>query len=185
MMKKPLLFARELVGLTLKEGDTAVDATCGNGHDTLFLAELVGKTGSVLAFDIQQEALKNTKNRLSQAGLAHRVSLIHASHASLSSYISAVPSAIMFNLGYLPGGDHQMKTDTQSTLLALEVSVSAIKKGGVITIMAYTGHPGGEEEYSAVFEYLSALPQQEFSVLSYQPINQRNNPPVLLAVFRI
>ncbi|MBS4030059.1 MAG: methyltransferase domain-containing protein [Clostridiales bacterium] len=184
-MKKPLLFARELIGHTLKEGDTAIDATCGNGHDTLFLAEWVGETGSVLAFDIQQEALHNTKERLSEVGLAHRVTFIHASHTDLSTYLNGPITAVMFNLGYLPGGDHQIKTDAQSTVLALGASVSALKIGGMITIMAYTGHPGGMEEYSAVYEYLLALPQQEFNVLTYQYINQKNNPPVLLAVSRL
>jgi tRNA1(Val) A37 N6-methylase TrmN6 len=184
-MKKPLIFARDLIGHVLREGDTGVDATCGNGHDTLFLAERVGETGSVLTFDIQQEALHNTKERLAVAGLAHRVAFIHASHADLSAYLSDPVAAIMFNLGYLPGGDHQIKTDAQSTVQALRASVSAIKKGGVITILAYTGHPGGVEEYSDVCEFLSALPQQEFNVLSYRYINQKNNPPVLLAVSRM
>lgn len=184
-MKKPLLFARELITHTLSEGDTAVDATCGNGHDTLFLAERVGETGSVLAFDIQPQALHNSKERLAEAGLAHRVAFIHASHAEVSAHLSGSVAAVMFNLGYLPRGDHQIKTDATSTVQALVASVSALKKGGMITIMAYTGHPGGKEEYTAVCEFLSALPQQEFNVLSYQYINQKNNPPTLLAVSRM
>lgn len=184
-MKKPLLFARELIGHVLKEGDTAIDATCGNGHDTLFLAERVGETGSVLAFDIQQQALHNTEERLSETGLAHRVAYFHASHADLSAYLTCPVAAIMFNLGYLPGGDHQIKTDAKSTVQALVASVPALKKGGIITIMAYTGHDGGVEEYAAVCKFLSDLPQQEFNVLSYRYINQKNDPPVLLAVSRM
>jgi len=91
----------------------------------------------------------------------------------------------MFNLGYLPGGDHAIKTRPHTTLAALAAALGALKRGGIITLVVYSGHPGGEEEYRAVKAYLAGLPQQEFAVLEYRFINQKNMPPLLFAVTRL
>ncbi len=184
-MKKPLLFARELVAGVLKDGDLAVDATCGNGHDTLFLAGLVGQAGRVLAFDIQEEAIVSTKERLSAAGVDSRVMLIRSCHTGLAEYLDSPVGAVMFNLGYLPGGDHSTVTGADTTLPALRAALAALSRGGVITLIIYTGHPGGKEEYEALVAYALSLPQQEFTVLEYKFINQVNNPPLLLAIARL
>jgi tRNA G37 N-methylase Trm5 len=91
-------------------------------------------------------------------------------------------SAIMFNLGYLPGFDHQITTHPQSTLAGLDAAISLLRCGGVITIVAYTGHEGAQEETDAVEHWASLLPQKQFSVLSYRFINQLNHPPFLIVV---
>ncbi len=184
-MKKPLLFARKLVTGALKHGDLAVDATCGNGHDTLFLAGLVGQAGRVLAFDIQEEAIVRTRERLSAAGVDSRVTLIRHCHAGLAEHLDSPVGAVMFNLGYLPGGDHSTVTGAETTLPALRAALAALNRGGVITLIVYTGHPGGKEEYEALVAYAVSLPQQEFTVLEYRFINQANNPPLLLAITRL
>jgi tRNA1(Val) A37 N6-methylase TrmN6 len=183
-LKKALLFARDLLIPVLKEGNTAVDATCGNGHDTLFLASRVGATGRVLAFDIQEQAIANTRERLAQAKLLSRVTLVRADHSSLARYVDGPVHAVMFNLGYLPGGDHSLMTRPETTVAALEVSLSLLCSGGIVTVVVYSGHSGGKTEYTAVREYLSLLPQREFTVLEYRFINQAGDPPLLLAVSR-
>ncbi|MBS4023518.1 MAG: methyltransferase domain-containing protein [Dethiobacter sp.] len=184
-MKKPLLFARELVAGVLKPGTLAVDATCGNGHDTVFMAGLVGETGRVLAMDIQEEAIIKTGERLAAAGLSERVTLIKANHAGMSQFMQGNVKAVMFNLGYLPGGDHSIVTRPQTSLAALKAALNALESGGMVTLAIYRGHAGGNDEYTVLSEYAALLPQQEFSVLEYRFINQRNDPPLLLAINRV
>lgn len=183
-MKKPLLFARQLVAEALSPGDTAVDATCGNGHDTVFLAELAGKDGRVLAMDIQAQAIEKTRQRLEAAGLAGNVELILDGHENLAKYLPGPVKAVMFNLGYLPGGDHNLVTKPETTVAAVAAAAENLAGGGIITLVVYTGHPGGGEEYRAVRGFLETLPQDRYTVLEYRFINQVNNPPLLLAVAR-
>ncbi|NLP37469.1 MAG: methyltransferase domain-containing protein [Firmicutes bacterium] len=184
-MKKPLLFAKELVREVLTPGDIAVDATCGNGHDTLFLAELVGPEGKVFAFDIQQEAILSTQKKLEAAQLSERVELLNTSHANEAFWPPAPLQAVMFNLGYLPGGDHEVITQPKSTVAALQIAVTRLQPGGIITLVVYTGHDGGEEELEAVRNFCTKLPQKEYAVLEYKFINQINRPPLLLAIQRL
>lgn len=183
-MQKPLQFARELVSGVLAPGGYAVDATCGNGYDTVFLAGLVGQSGRVLAMDVQEQALEKTRQRLKEATLDSRVRLVLASHGALPIYLEGHPDAAMFNLGYLPGGDKSLVTRPATTLAALEAVPPALKRGGLATIVVYTGHPGGMAEYEALQSYTAALPQATYTVLEYRLLNQVNNPPLLLAVFR-
>ncbi|MBS3886581.1 MAG: methyltransferase domain-containing protein [Dethiobacter sp.] len=185
VLQKPLLFARELISRSLKAGGCAVDATSGNGHDTVFLAEVVGRTGSVLAFDIQPQAIAATRQRLAASGLLERVSVIEDSHAKMAAYSQTTFDAAMFNLGYLPQADHAIVTKPESTVAALDFATKQLNKGGIITILVYTGHEGGREEWEKVREFSLALPQQQFTVLEYRLINQKNNPPFLLAISRL
>lgn len=184
-MKKPLLFARDLIATSLKPGGFAIDATCGNGHDTLFLAEKVGPHGAVLAFDVQAVAITNTQGKLAEAELLHRVTLTQAGHENLVYYLDRNVDAVMFNLGFLPGGDHEIKTSADTTVSALQTVMTHLAPKGIVTLVIYTGHDGGNVEYDAVRNYLSTLPQRDFTVLEYQFINQINNPPLLLAVTRL
>lgn len=185
MIKKPLVMARELVGSCLKPGFAAVDATCGNGHDTVYLAECVGPGGVVYAFDVQEQAIAGTKKRLADAGLLDRVKLLHGSHGDEHRWPAAGIGAVMFNLGYLPGGDHTLVTQPDSTVAALRAAAARLNRGGMITLVIYTGHPGGYEEFAAVRQYAASLPQENFTVLEYRTINQINDPPSLLAIFRL
>ncbi|NLM51870.1 MAG: methyltransferase domain-containing protein [Firmicutes bacterium] len=184
-MKKPLLFAKELVKEVLSPGGIAVDATCGNGYDTLFLAELVGAQGTVFAFDIQPEAISATQKKLEAAHLSERVKLLQTSHAHESFWPPAPVQAVMFNLGYLPGGNHEVITKPESTVAALQIATTRLQPGGIITLVVYTGHAGGQEEYEAVRNFCSKLPQKEYAVLEYKFINQINHPPLLIAVKRL
>lgn len=157
-----------------------VDATCGNGHDTVFLAQLVGKQGRVLAFDIQAQAIENTRQRLIEAGLADRVQLIQADHARLDEYLPDKIKAAMFNLGYLPGSNHLFTTSALTTVAALEHCMKRLVGGGLVTVVAYPGHPGGGEEIEQVKAYMARLDQKEYETWQLNFINQRNHPPCLI-----
>jgi len=146
--------AHELLAERLQPGDIAIDATAGNGHDTLFLAERVGPTGAVHAYDVQTEALQATRRRVDEAGCGGWVQLHPDNHARLMQPLPADcrgrVAAVIFNLGYLPGSDRRTTTQNDSTLAALEQALALLRPGGVLSILAYRGHPGGREEARAV-----------------------------------
>lgn len=174
--------SHRLISAAVGPGDTVVDATCGNGHDTVFLAQLVGEEGRVLAFDIQAQAVANTRKKLIDAGMENRVQLIQANHARMDEYLPGKIKGAMFNLGYLPGGNHQLTTSGQNTVSALDHCISRLTDGGLVTIVAYPGHPGGEEEMEQIQAYISQLDQKEYETWQLKFMNQRNNPPCLLVV---
>ena len=148
---------RELAAL-LREGDLAIDATAGNGHDTLFLAGHVGASGKVIAFDIQTDAIASSKARIEGAGLSGRVTFVEGSHATLAEHVQPrTAAAIVFNLGYLPGGDHSVITRSDETLRALDQSLVALRAGGLLAIVCYPGHPGGDKESEEVVAWSGAV----------------------------
>ena len=149
--ERPTARAHREIAAVLRDGDVAIDATAGNGHDTVFLAKLVGEAGKVIAFDVQEQAIASTRERLAAEGLLERVELVHGSHGSLAEQVtSGSVAAVMFNLGYLPGGDHAVITRTTETLRALEAALGVLRPGGILTIVCYPGHEGGNEESAAV-----------------------------------
>jgi SAM-dependent methyltransferase len=182
-----LQFARRAAATVIKPGDLVIDATVGQGHDTLMLAELVGMDGKVFGFDIQETAISLARDRIfTKLGSNHSVNWVHGSHEYM---LETIPvewvgqvSAIMFNLGYLPGFDHQVTTTAEATLLGLDAAAQLLQSGGIITLVAYTGHEGAQREADAVEQWASLLPQKQFSVLSYRFINQLNHPPFLIVV---
>lgn len=147
---RPTEHAHARVAACLREGDTAVDATAGNGHDTAFLAARVGAGGRVFAFDVQSAAIESARRRVESAGLGGRVEFLQLSHARMAERVPAGVAAVMFNLGYLPGGDHALITHRDETLKALDVALGLLRPGGVLTVVCYPGHPGGDEEAEAV-----------------------------------
>lgn len=152
--------AHEICAQVLSPGDIAIDATVGNGHDTLFLAETVGPTGRVYGFDIQATALAQTAQRLGD-DLGSRVTLIQKSHAEMGTCLDEADRervrVIIFNLGYLPGGAKEITTQTESTLTAIESACRLLHPSGMISIIAYPGHDAGREETEAVVACLGEL----------------------------
>ncbi len=169
----------------LQEGSVVADATCGKGNDTLFLANLVGPAGRVYAFDIQTEAINFTTQKLSHHNLLDRVQLIKDSHEKMDYYINEALDAVMFNLGYLPGVQPRLITLPNTTLIAVQKALNLLKLGGLMTIVFYLGHAGGQEELDLVKNYLTGLPQKEFEICHLNFINQINNPPQLIAVKKL
>jgi predicted methyltransferase len=175
--------AHSVVRAMLKPGEIAIDATAGNGHDTRFLCERVGPTGRVFAFDIQQEALARTAVMI---GKTTNVTLIPGDHASLSEVIpmeyQGRIGAIMFNLGYLPCGNKLVVTQTSSTISAVAASLKLLRPGGVLTVLAYTGHPGGVEEAEAVGKLLSDVSRAQFAVQKTSGDHSSLSTPLLFVV---
>ncbi|WP_369902168.1 class I SAM-dependent methyltransferase [Bacillus manliponensis] len=185
-LERVLPFARKLLQTAVKEGDYAVDATLGNGHDTCFLAEIVGDSGKVFGFDIQKEAIESSANRLQEKGLENRAVLIHDSHDTLLSVLTEEAkgkvTGAVFNLGYLPGGDKEIVTKPNSTIAAIEQLLQVMPPEGIIVLVIYHGHPEGQVERDAVLQFAKNLDQKEAHVLRYGFINQQNNPPFIVAI---
>ncbi|SFE43623.1 Putative rRNA methylase [Paenibacillus catalpae] len=183
-----LSMAHKWIAERVKPGDTVIDATAGGGVDTLALAELVGPRGIVHAFDIQQEALDRTQERL--RSYAHpdklpEVKLHLVSHAKMAEAAGASAqgkvAAVMFNLGYLPGGDESVITVPTTTVAALDAALSLLRRGGIVTIALYPGHPGGADEAAIVEDWAASLPGALYAAVLYrQP--QRDTAPYLIAV---
>ncbi|WP_347177906.1 class I SAM-dependent methyltransferase [Sporosarcina thermotolerans] len=175
LLHRVLPFSKRLISETVFPGETVVDATAGNGNDTLFLAEQVGTEGKVFAFDIQEAAILATAERLGD--LTARTTLILDSHANVDQYVDEPIGGAMFNLGYLPyANDKSIVTKPDSTITAIHKLLGMLKKGGIITISVYDGHDGGKEERDALLDYVKTLHQADVHVIRYELLNQRNNP---------
>ena len=179
-MKRPLEMAHDFLAQVITKDDVVVDATMGNGHDTLFLAKLAKQ---VYAFDIQEQALEKTSQRIQEAGLTN-VDLILQGHETVDQYVTEVKAAI-FNLGYLPSADKSIITQPQTTIEALDKLCQMLVKGGRIAIMIYYGHEGGDIERDSVMDFVSQLPQQEYTATIYRTLNQINNPPFLVMIEKL
>lgn len=176
--------AHILLNRSLKPGDWAVDATVGNGHDALFLSELVGPAGRVFGFDVQKTALVEAAKRLE---FYPQATLFHAGHELISERLPELArnrlAAVMFNLGYLPGSDKKIITSEETTIDALTQSLDYLHIGGLITLILYPGHEGGAVEAVAVQEFAKDLPPN-FAVMKYERVNTKDPAPILLVIER-
>lgn len=169
--------AADVLRAIICEGDTVVDATLGNGHDTLMLAGLVGETGRVIGFDVQPDAVASAAARLEDNGLRQRCVLHCTGHQHMAELVEGPVRAVAFNLGWLPGGDKSITTHWDTTHAAVQAALSLLVKGGVCTICAYPGHAAGDEERAALMDYLASLRPQEFNVLHQRFLNAGPGAP--------
>lgn len=179
-------WCRHFMELQVKPGDLCIDATAGNGHDTEFLCRLVGENGQVLAFDIQKDALQHTKDRLDNAGLLPRTQLIQNGHEHLADYAEPDSvSCIVFNFGYLPGGDHTIATRPDTSIRAVHQALSLLKKGGLLSLCIYSGGDSGFAERDALLEELKVLDSRKYLVIRSDYYNRKNNPPIPVLVIKL
>lgn len=188
--EKAVAWSHRMISEAVGEGSCVIDATAGNGHDTLFLSTLVGSTGHVIALDIQSEAIESTEQRLKSAGIEReRYTLVQSDHSELEHCVppewKAKVSGIMFNFGYLPGGDHNLTTNRDSSRKAVMVASEYLGLGGRMTLTFYTGHPGGPEEAQEVISMVESFDPKKFVVLMYQFINLPNCPPYVVTIERV
>ncbi len=176
-----------VVARALFSGATVIDGTVGNGHDTLFLAQHVGEGGQVFGFDVQRQAIENTRGLLRQSGMEQRVTLFLAGHERMKDLLpdDAKVDAAMFNLGYLPGSDRKIATTTETTLCALHTLLPLLRIHGIITVHIYTGHPGGLAEGNAVLDWARTLPWEAWRTASYSFCNKLYNGETLLLLERL
>ena len=176
-------WAAEIIEKALYEGAVAVDATLGNGHDALWLCNLVGETGRVYGFDVQKEAVERSRQRLAEAGMEDRACLILDGHQNMRDYIlPAHADAVMFNLGWLPGAEHGVTTHVETTLQAVNAALEILKEDGVMTICVYPGHDEGAREREALLQWAQALDEKKYDTMLRCYLNQSKLPPLMIAV---
>lgn len=167
------------------KGGIYIDATMGNGNDTLFLCRLAGKSGHVWAFDIQEAAVTSTKKLLTEHGCLSSATLIKDGHENMDHYLScASADVICFNFGYLPGGDHRIATAPATSITAIRKGLNILKSGGMMSLCIYSGGDTGFEEKDCILDYLKTLSSHEYTVILNQYYNRGNNPPLPVFVFR-
>ena len=169
----------------VQEGDFCIDATMGNGNDTLLLSQLCGESGKVLAFDIQEQALTATQKRLNAGHVPENYRLLLESHANMAEY--ATPdsvSCIVFNFGYLPGGDHSLATRGETSIQALTQALTLLKKGGMISLCIYSGGDSGFEERDQILNWLKNLDPHQYLVIKSEYYNRPNNPPMPVLIIK-
>ena len=173
-------FVQDFLTSRLAEPKLLVDATCGNGGDTAFLCRLTAPEGRVLGFDIQPEAIASTRARLEQAGVPAGQYALHCdSHAHLLQYVQpGTADAVMFNFGWLPGADHAVFSTADSSIPALEAALQAVRPGGVVSAILYSGAVIGTDEKQAVLAWLRALPLKDFTVLVCDFANWAETAPL-------
>lgn len=182
LLQNARALAADYVRRAVGEGDRVVDATMGNGHDTAFLAGLVGETGCVTAFDVQEEAVRRTREFLRSEGLLGRCELLRAGHERMAEFVRPGLAAVMFNLGWLPGGDKRVTTRTQTTLQALDRALELIAPGGIVTVCVYPGHEEGEREREALLQAVSELDVRRFNALHHRFVNATPGAPELYLI---
>lgn len=183
------MLTRRLWKHVIRKGDVVIDATCGNGHDTLALVNLVADNkihgGRVYAMDIQKVALETTSLLLDQSltpDQRKHVELFLMCHSKMEEVVPSDVAVrlVAFNLGYLPGGQKALITRSETTLLALEAAKRILTPGGLISIVVYVGHPGGREEFEMVQAFASKLPVQNWVCSKLQMLNRPLAPMIIL-----
>lgn len=176
---------QKLITERVKPGDICIDATAGRGNDTLFLAKLVGDTGHVTAFDIQQDAVDSTRRLLEENGMSHRADVYLKSHSEMDEFADdGTVSCITFNFGWLPKGDHNIFTNKSTSIPAIEKGLKLLKSGGMMTLIIYYGRETGFEERDALLEYLPTIDSSRYTVIEMPFVNRPNCPPIPIVILK-
>ena len=178
-----LNLVKEAIKPALQKAQVVVDATAGNGHDTLFLAEHTADEAKIYAFDIQEAALNNT--RAITIEYAARIKYVLASHDKIAEFVSEPVDVVMFNLGYLPGEEHCVTTKTESTMTAVKQVLDKLNCNGVCVIVAYPGHEAGAKEAASLEEFFAVLSKKNYTVGCYRLLNHARTAPYAYVVEKV
>ena len=179
--KNALKLAHAYLNANVGKGDTVIDATAGKGRDTLLLASLVGENGKVIAIDIQKEAIDEAEKLIAEHGVSDRVTFVCDSHENIKSYADKA-NCVVFNLGWLPGSDHEIRTSTQTSIKAIKASTEMLTDDGFVLVCIYYGGLSGFEERDGVLDFLKTRDQKEFTVAITQFANRKGCPPIFAVI---
>jgi len=178
-----LALVHDFLSRHVTPGAFCIDATAGKGRDTALLCRLAGAEGTVLAFDIQADAVHQTRELLEREGLCAQV--IQDSHANMGHYAQeGSVDAVVFNFGRLPGGDPHIFTLAESSLAAIDAGLTLLKPGGVMAIALYYGKENGYAERDAILSHVRTLDDRRFSVLACDWANRKNDPPLPIFIWK-
>ena len=181
MIKSVVEIANVFIKEGIKEGDTCLDLTMGNGNDTCLLAKLVGENGKVFSFDVQDLAIKNTKKLLKEKDIKN-VTLIQDTHSNVRKYVNENIKAAVYNLGFLPKSDKEVVTNADEVLSSLGDVLDMLEVGGFVTICSYLAHDGGKEEYTAIKMFLSDLDKSKYDIIHIAHFLRKSTSPKLIII---
>lgn len=162
----------------LKEGYTCLDGTCGNGHDTLTMRQIIGDSGKIFSFDIQENAINSALELIKSKNLdCKNIEFFVDSHAEIDKYINESIDFAIYNLGYLPGGDKALTTVWESTRISLEKAMNIMRKGAILSVTAYPGHEEGYHERSKLKDFLLSLDSKKYNITNLNYFNQKDTAP--------
>ena len=173
---------KDIVEEHIKKGDSVVDATMGNGKDTLWLSKMTGTKGKVYCFEIQNNAATKALDMLYQRDTEAAIELIFRGHEVMDKMIEEKVSAVIFNLGYLPGGDKEITTKAETTVAGINAALKILKKGGIVAVTCYTGHPEGKKERDAVLKLASELDRKKYHAANINYPNQGEDAPEIVFI---
>lgn len=177
--------AHKFMAEHISPGDFCIDATAGKGRDTAFLCSLVGPHGRVLAMDIQPQAVSSTKQLIDSLGFSDIVRVVLDSHENMENYADENSAdGIMFNLGWLPGGDHNIFSKPDTTIKAINSALRILKPGGVMTICIYFGRECGYDERDRLLEFFPTIDQKKYTVIVSQFVNRRGDVPIPVFILK-
>lgn len=180
-----LTISHHVVSMAVKNGDLCIDATAGRGKDTVFLCSLVGESGKVLSFDIQDEAIESTKQAVAENGYEKIADIKKCSHSEMDKFAqNGTVACIMFNFGWLPGGNHNIHTQAQTSIEAIEKGLALLRSGGVMSLCIYYGKETGFEERDALLNYFKTIECKNASVLVCDFVNRPNCPAIGVFIFK-
>ncbi|MGN0421118.1 MAG: tRNA (mnm(5)s(2)U34)-methyltransferase [Lachnospiraceae bacterium] len=178
-------WCHEIIRSQVPEEGFYIDATMGKGKDTLLLCQMAGHNGKVLAFDVQGQALEQTRKLLEENHVADRACLILDGHEHMDQYAEEESAdAICFNFGYLPGGDHNIATSADTSIEAIQKGLKILKHGGLMSLCIYSGGDTGFEEKERILEFLKKIPAREYTVIVNEYYNRENHPPIPVFIYR-
>ena len=183
-LRSARFLASDIQERVLRPGDTAVDATLGNGHDACRLAALVGRRGKLIGFDVQEEAVRRSEALLRENGLLDRCELHTVGHEHIAEVVREPVRLIVFNLGWLPGGDKRITTRWETTSRAVGDALTLLEPMGVLTLCAYPGHAEGETELANLAQFFASLRPQEYNVLHQRFLNAGPGAPECFVIQR-
>ena len=185
MKLNTLGIAHQFLAARVPEGGLCIDGTMGRGKDTAFLCERVGPEGKVIAFDIQEEALASTDALLRERGLRERAELRLESHVHIGRCAApGTVDAVVFNFGYLPGGDHTIFTRPETSIQAIEKALALLKDGGCVSACIYHGGDTGYAERDALLAYLRGIDPKGYTVLVADFWNRPGDPPIAAFIIK-
>ena len=177
--------SHQFMAAHIRGGDVCIDATAGRGRDTLFLCRLVGENGRVLAMDIQPEAVAQTEALLRAEGVSSIARVVLDCHSRLGDYAQLeTVDGIMFNFGWLPGGDHNTFSHSDTSVAAVQAGLALLKPGGVMTLCIYYGRENGTAERDALLAYLSTVDNRRYTVIRGDFTNRTGDVPIPVFIIK-
>lgn len=183
VLENPLDLNRRILDGVLRRGDTVIDATCGNGHDSVYIAEKIGSAGALYCFDIQADAIKNTQEVLSKVAEKPKYFMLQESHEDLSLFVDSKVDCVFYNLGYLPNSNKLITTTPEISIKSIQSAFKLLKPNGIISIISYLVHDN-QKEYQQIKDFLLNLDQNEFSVAE-TTFMLRKSSPVLFIIEKL